>query len=303
MGKPEAYRLRGTMARMHVASLPTELRQRALSILGIADFEQKSILASDLIDFVAINNIAIDAVLTPTVAIPGRMSAPVLVPAGSTPRRSVHSRRGRATLIHAIAHIECNAINLALDAVWRFAGMPPDYYQDWARVASEEALHFKLLRGLLQHMGHDYGDFEAHDGLWDMVERTRGDVTARMALVPRTLEARGLDATPLIATKLQELAANPQRCDPHAADDAARACAILDIILRDEIGHVAIGNHWFGQLCAKTGLDPIAHYAQLLNTHQAPRLKAPFNLTARRKAGFSEQELDALLEQAVARTT
>lgn len=193
----------------------------------------------------------------------------------------MHTLDGRAALIHAICHIEFNAINLALDAVWRFVGMPEAYYRDWLRVAGEEAHHFSLLHAHLQTLGRRYGDFAAHDGLWTMCEKTAGDVTARMALVPRTLEARGLDATPLIQRKLRAV----------DTPDARAACDILDIILRDEIGHVAIGNHWYGWLCQRQGLEPVAHYQQLTITYQAPRLKGPFNLAARRRAGFTAQEM------------
>jgi len=195
--------------------------------------------------------------------------------------RSPFTREGRAALLHAVAHIEFNAINLALDAAWRFAGLPPAYYRDWLRVASEEALHFTLLRGHLRTLAHDYGDFDAHDGLWAMAERTAGDAVARMALVPRTLEARGLDATPPMQARLQR-----------AGD--LRAVEILDVILRDEIGHVAIGNRWYRWLCARDGLDAEAHFARLVQRHAAPRLRAPFNLAARRAAGFSDAELAAL---------
>ena len=192
---------------------------------------------------------------------------------------------GRAALIHAICHIEFNAINLALDAVWRFAGMPADFYRDWMRVAFEEAQHFTLLRDHLQTLGHHYGDFPAHDGLWEMCEKTRDDIVARMALVPRTLEARGLDATPLIQARLRKV----------GTPDALTACDLLDIILHDEIGHVTIGNHWYRWLCERDGLDPVAHYSVLVQRHRAPRLRPPFNETARRQAGFSAQELDYLL--------
>lgn len=176
-----------------------------------------------------------------------------------------------------------SAINLALDAVWRFPGLPEAYYRDWLRVASEEALHFNLLNAHLATLGYAYGDFDAHDGLWTMVEKTAHDVTARMALVPRTLEARGLDATPPMQAKLQR-----------AGD--ARAVEILDVILRDEIGHVAIGNHWFRWLCARDGLDPLAHYTVLAQRHGAPRLRPPFNLEARQAAGFTAAEIQALGE-------
>ena len=188
-------------------------------------------------------------------------------------------------LIHAIAHIEFNAINLALDAVWRFDGMPAQYYRDWLQVAAEEAKHFRLLRDHLRtHLGRDYGDYPAHQGLWTMCEKTAHDAVARMALVPRMLEARGLDATPQIQHKLRNV----------GAPDALAAVEILDIILREEVGHVAIGNHWYRWLCEREGLDPQAHYLELTRRYEAPRLKPPFNLRARRAAGFSQAEIDWL---------
>jgi uncharacterized ferritin-like protein (DUF455 family) len=202
------------------------------------------------------------------------------------PRRSPARPAGLAALLHAIAHIEFNAINLALDAVWRFEGMPAAFHHDWARVAAEEAFHFTLLADHLHALGHAYGDFDAHDGLWAMCEKTSADVVARMALVPRTLEARGLDATPQIQQKLRQVG-SPQ---------ALRAVEILDVILRDEVGHVAIGNHWYRWLCQRKGMDPVAHYAVLAQRHQAPRLHGPFNLRARRQAGFDDDELAALAQ-------
>ncbi|AMG89666.1 ferritin-like domain-containing protein [Bordetella bronchiseptica] len=215
--------------------------------------------------------------------LPGRPPAPQLVPPSQVRQRSVQSPEGRAALLHALAHIEFNAINLALDAVWRYGGLPDAYYLDWLKVAREEAYHFDLLNRHLSGLGHAYGDFPAHNGLWEMAEKTRADLLARLALVPRTLEARGLDASPLIRDKLA------------AAGDADGA-AILEIILRDEIGHVAIGNHWYKALCAQRGLDPVAQYAQLASRYGAPRLRGPFNLEARRAAGFDEDELRALLQ-------
>lgn len=212
---------------------------------------------------------------------PGRPLRPHLVPPKDVPSRTPFTVEGRAALLHAITHIELNAIDLALDAVWRFDGMPPVFYADWLRVASEEALHFCLLREHLQSLGFDYGDFDAHDGLWLMTQRTAGDVLARMALVPRTLEARGLDATPPLQAKFKR-----------AGDD--RAVEILGIILRDEIGHVAIGNRWYRWLCEQRGLDAVAHYAALAERHEAPRLRPPYNLDARRAAGFTSDELALL---------
>ena len=210
--------------------------------------------------------------------LPGRPMRPTLVGAKDVPTRSPFTLEGRAALLHAICHIEFNAINLALDAVWRFAGMPAAFYLDWLQVAAEEALHFRLLREHLRSLGHDYGDCLAHDGLWSMCAKTAGDIVARMALVPRTLEARGLDATPLIQDKLTR-----------AGD--LRAVEILNIILRDEVGHVAIGNRWFHHLCQARGLDAVSLYPQLVKQYEAPRLRPPFNEAARRAAGFTDEEL------------
>lgn len=222
--------------------------------------------------------------LTPDQAalMPGRPNRPRLVSATQVPARSPFTVDGRAALIHAICHIEFNAINLALDAAWRFAGMPSAFYFDWLKVAGEEALHFSLLRTHLQSLGWDYGDFDAHDGLWHMCDKTRDDILARMALVPRTLEARGLDATPLIQSKLT-------RAGDH------RAVEILDIILRDEVGHVAIGNRWFHHLCHERGVDAICLYPELVKRYEAPRMRPPFNEAARRAAGFTEAEMAFLL--------
>lgn len=219
-----------------------------------------------------------DGELTVTAAIPGRPERPELVPPRLVGRRSMVTVEGRAMLIHALAHIEFNALNLALDALWRFPGLPEAYYVDWLRVADEEALHFSMLAAHLQVLGFQYGDFPGHDSLWEMVEKTCGDVLARMALVPRTLEARGLDAIPPLRAKLAQ-----------AGDmDAAR---ILDRILSDEVGHVEIGNRWYNYLCQQRGLEPGPTYDELALRYEAPVLKGPFNVAARRLAGFTEAEL------------
>lgn len=213
--------------------------------------------------------------------LPGRPARPELIHPAKVPRRSPSKPEGLAALLHAIAHIEFNAINLALDAVWRFDAMPREFYLDWMRVAGEEAFHFTLLRDHLAELGYAYGDFAAHDGLWSMCEKTKGDIVARMALVPRTLEARGLDATPQIQEKLRRV----------NTPAALRAVEILDVVLRDEVGHVAIGNHWYKWLCARQGFDPVTLYPQLVERYAAPRLYPPFNEAARKRAGFSEAEL------------
>ncbi len=263
-----------------------ELRTRALQVLLIADPATKALAARALQEALSDPNTAsLDtaARLHTDAPLPGRPDRPRLMPALQVGSRSPFTVEGRAALLHAIAHIEFNAINLALDAVWRFPDMPRAFYLDWLKVAAEEAFHFTLLSEHLATLGRSYGDFDAHDGLWAMARRTDGDVLARMALVPRTLEARGLDATPPLQAKFAK-----------AGD--ARAVEILDIILRDEVGHVRIGNHWYRHLCRERGLDPVALYPQLVAQYQAPRLRPPFNLAARTDAGFSDEELAYLNE-------
>lgn len=225
------------------------------------------------------------ACLTENSLIPGRPVKPELVSPRVVKQRGAATIEGRAALIHALAHIEFNAINLALDVIWRFSGMPQEYYSDWLRVASEEALHFSLLSAHLQTMGYAYGDFPAHNGLWEMAEKTKDDLLARIALVPRTMEARGLDVSPPIRTRLAD------------AGDAAGA-EILDIILRDEIGHVAIGNRWYAWMCHQRGLEAESTYFGLLEKYDAPAIRRPINMEARRKAGFGETELSVLISWA-----
>jgi uncharacterized ferritin-like protein (DUF455 family) len=254
------------------------LRQLALEALAMPDPTAKVAAVRMLWRSAGELRLDTDAVLAEPEGLPGRPARPILVAPKDVPARSPYTPEGRAALLHAIAHIEFNAINLALDAVWRFAGLPADYYLDWLRVAAEEAEHHTLLADHLATMGHAYGDFPGHDGLWLMTWRTREDFIARMALVPRTLEARGLDATPPIQAKLRR-----------AGD--LRAVAILDVILRDEVGHVAIGNRWYRWACRREGLDPLALYPQLVARHQAPPLRPPLNREARLRAGFSEAEL------------
>lgn len=211
----------------------------------------------------------------------GRPDRPLLVAPKHMPRRDLNSPEGHAALFHALAHIEFNAINLALDAVQRFTDLPLAFYGDWLQVAAEEAHHFRLLNDHLAGLGSAYGDFPAHAGLWEMALRTAHDPLARMALVPRLMEARGLDVTPGIQRKLS------------GHGDRAGA-AILDIILRDEIGHVARGDHWFRFLCAQRGLEPEATYWHLTHQEGVPRPRPPFNEPARLHAGFSRAELAAL---------
>lgn len=215
------------------------------------------------------------------IAQPGQPSTLQLVDPKTVPRRRLGTAHGQAALLHALAHIEFNAINLAWDAVYRFRDLPRAYYDDWVRVAYEEAYHFSLLQAQLQAMSLDYGDLPAHNGLWEMALATDHDPLLRMALVPRLLEARGLDATPNLINRLKTQKNNP-------------LVSILDIILQDEIGHVAIGSHWFHYLCQQRGLPPESTFFQVLTKHFTGQLRPPFNYAARLAAGFSEAELAQL---------
>lgn len=212
---------------------------------------------------------------------PGRPQKPQLVAPRHLPKRSLHTEEGRAALLHSIAHIEFNAINLALDAVYRFRGLPRQYYGDWLRVAAEEAYHFQLINEFLKSIGYEYGDFSAHNGLWDMAMRTKDDVMVRMAIVPRVMEARGLDATPGIMEKFS------------AAGDE-EVVKILQIIMRDEIGHVEIGTRWFNYCCDKQKLPRQQAFEDLMRQYVKGRPKIPLHRSARISAGFTEAELEFL---------
>ncbi len=285
----------GLAESLHAAGLPldqphdppavraVELRAAALQLLAECDPQIKAESTIALKRQWDMRQLSLDSEmqLSSDAAIPGRPSSPELVSPRELERRPMNTLNGRATLMHALAHIEFNAINLALDAVWRFPDMPREFYADWLQVPAEEALHFTLLNSHLKTLGHVYGVFNAHNSLWEMAEKIRENVLARMALVPRTLEARGLDATPAVRAKLAQV-----------GDD--EAAAILDIILRDEVGHVAIGNRWFGWLCQQQAVEPLSTYRELARRYKAPVLKDPFNLEARRAAGFTEEELVAL---------
>ncbi len=262
----------------------TELRQAALEILAITDAQIKVGRVSQLFDEHQAQRItlnSLEVLSEQNLELPGRPSKPELIPPLLVPKRKMDTVEGRVSLLHSLAHIEFNAINLALDAIWRFSDMPQQYYEDWLKVAKEESYHFTIVNEYIQSFGFTYGDFPAHNSLWEMVERTKDAVIARMALVPRTMEARGLDAVPMIRDRFKQI-------------KEARAVEILEIILRDEVGHVAIGNQWFNFLCQKDNLSPISAYRDLARKYCAPKLRGPFNLEARRRAGFSEEELSLL---------
>jgi uncharacterized ferritin-like protein (DUF455 family) len=219
-----------------------------------------------------------DGVPPEPIGAPGRPARPRLVMPRDVPQRGLGSDEGRAALVHAVAHIEFNAINLAWDAVYRFPGMPDDYYRDWVSIAHDESRHFTMLSARLAQLGRAYGDFEAHNGLWEMAVKTAGSCLARMALVPRVLEARGLDVTPGMIARLRSV-----------GDDAT--AGILEIILREEVPHVAAGTRWFRWCCGREGRDPEASFVELLREYVPTGLRGPFNLDARRAAGFADNEL------------
>ncbi|VAW93069.1 FIG00005326: uncharacterized protein [hydrothermal vent metagenome] len=212
---------------------------------------------------------------------PGLPDAVELVMPQKLTNRSVHNKEGHAALIHSICHIEFNAINLALDAVYRFRDMPKQYYEDWLKVAAEEAYHYTILEQHLMSLDYHYGDFKAHNGLWRMALETAHDPLIRMALVPRVLEARGLDVTPSIVKKLHYIKDN-------------EAIRILDIIFQDEIGHVAIGTKWFHFLCDERKVDRHETFLALMNQYLKGKIHGPYHQDARKKAGFTDAELQYL---------
>ncbi len=209
---------------------------------------------------------------------PARPARPELkAPREMPKRRAARTRAARIALVHALAHIELNAIDLAWDIVARFTHerLPRAFYDDWVAVAAEEAKHFSLLTARLADLGAAYGDLPAHDGLWEAAEATADDLAARLAVVPLVLEARGLDVTPAMIERL------------HAAGDA-KSAAILELIYREEIGHVAAGRRWFEYVCGRRGLDPESTYHGLVRARFKGTLKPPFNTTARDQAGLRE---------------
>jgi uncharacterized ferritin-like protein (DUF455 family) len=265
--------------------MPGDLHAAARACLELTDPDAKLAAARALADGLASGRLQPRPQAHPTLDVPplqpGRPERPRLVAPRALAARGFGTPAGRAAFVHAIAHIEFNAINLACDAAWRFRGLPDAYYADWIGVAADEARHFALLRARLRELGHDYGDFDAHDGLWEMAERTAHSCLARMALVPRVLEARGLDVTPGMIVRLRAV----------GDEDTVR---ILELILREEIGHVAAGSRWFRWCCARAGVDPHATFTGLLREHARGALRGPFNRAARTDAGFDAMEQAAI---------
>ena len=253
-----------------------DLAQRCIEAIDPAE---KVRLTQRACALVQRNEITLDTLFAPQpISEPGRPSLPIHVDPATVPRRKLGSAEGRAAFLHALAHIEFNAINLAWDAVYRFRDLPRQYYLDWARVAGEEAYHFQLLRDRLGELGYDYGSFTAHNGLWETARKTAHDVMVRMALVPRVLEARGLDVTPGMIGRLR-----------HAGD--IRSAEILEIILRDEIHHVAFGTHWFSYLCAQRQWDRESTFERLVREYVTGRGPRGIDRILRAAAGFSEREM------------
>ncbi|PNS09602.1 ferritin-like domain-containing protein [Solilutibacter silvestris] len=264
----------------------SDLHAAAKAVLDCGDIEGKPRVARAMAAAFVRGELAASDTSPPpeAIAMPGRPRTPKLVHPRELPRRGFGSTEGRAAFIHAVAHIEFNAIDLACDAIYRFRDMPADYYTDWAMVAADEARHFMMLRERLRAFGHDYGDFDAHNGLWEMAEKTAHDGLARMALVPRVLEARGLDVTPGMIVKLRAL-----------GDDAT--VGILEIILREEIAHVAAGSRWYRWHCERAGVEPRMRFRELLKAYASGVLRKPFNIEARAQAGFDPEELESLLAE------
>ena len=263
--------------------IASQLFDAAHACLQAAAIEDKLALTFAAAEAFAAGELPVphDALPPEPIRMPGRPERPRLVHPRALPKRGFGTREGLAAFVHAVAHIEFNAIDLAWDAVYRFRGMPPAFYADWVAVANDEARHFNLLRARLRDLGRDYGDFDAHHGLWEMAEKTAHDGLARMALVPRVLEARGLDVTPGMIVKLRAL-----------GDDAT--ADILAVILEEEVAHVAAGSHWFRWYCARAGIAPEPRFRELLAEYARAVLHGPFNIDARAAAGFSEDELAAL---------
>jgi uncharacterized ferritin-like protein (DUF455 family) len=196
-------------------------------------------------------------------------------------QRKPGTREGRAIFLHAIAHIEFNAINLALDAIYRFRNLPSDYYRDWLSVAEEETQHHHLVIERLSELGYKYGDFPVHNGLWDIARRTDSDLISRLAMVPCVFEARGLDVAPPMIKKLIAVG------DPKSAE-------ILQLILDQEVAHVAIGLRWYRYACGQQGVDPLDRFIELIGEYLPGRPQGPFNFHHRRLAGFSSEWMNRL---------
>jgi len=280
----EAGRDPGTRA--HVSGMkdigpsqPQSLFEAAIGVLSAAEPALKVARTADAVANWRSGALTLDdARATALPDRPSRPARPQLVAPQAVTRRRLGSATGRAAFVHAIAHIELNAIDLAWDCVARFRDRPREFYDDWVAVAGDEARHFTALQERLVELGASYGDFDAHDGLWEMAAKTSGDLVARLAMVPRVLEARGLDVTPGMIERLR------------SAGDT-RTAGILEMILREEIAHVAAGSRWFRHACQQRGLAPEPTFRETVLRYWTGKLPVPTNLADRRRAGFSDDEL------------
>ena len=257
-----------------------ELRAQCLKALAADDLNQKLNQVQAIYESFKSHQIKIDAKadIKHTYHLPGAPPKPDIVAPRLVEKRSASTQHGKLIFIHALAHIEFSAINLALDIIWRFKNLPEQFYSDWLQIAYEEQAHFNLLNSYLKKFGLAYGSFNAHNSLWEMAERTSHDLIHRLALIPRTMEARGLDVTPPIIEKFRQ-----QRDDDIAA--------ILQTIYEEEIRHVSIGNIWYRWACDTQKLDPHETYKNLLATYDIELNYQKLNKEARYKAGFLKEEL------------
>jgi uncharacterized ferritin-like protein (DUF455 family) len=258
--------------------MDSNLYVRARQLLLISDQEEKCQGSFDLFEDWQQERLSLEVRELPPLEEAGWPARLEKVPPRRLSKRGSHSQEARGALIHALAHIEFSAINLALDAVWRFRQMPAAFAGDWLQVAYEEAIHFRLLRDRLHAHGLTYGDFPVHLSLWETAVKTANDPLLRMALIPRALEARGLDVTPGMMARFR------------SAGDVETVAA-LERILQDEVGHVAAGSRWFHYLCEERGLEPESTYFALLDEHFSAAVRCPLHREARLQAGFSESEL------------
>ncbi len=260
-----------------------ELRTWAFKTWKLNSYQQKISafnLGSELNSNLNFSHIDISLILDKSLLNAGQPNLNI-VNHKNVPKRGINNNDGKAAMLHALAHIEFNAVNLALDAIWRFENMPVNYYLDWFKVCTEEAKHFYLLNEYLKTLNTEYGKLSVHSGLWDMAVKTKDNLLARLAMVPRTLEARGLDMAPVIYEKLLQIK------DEKGAE-------ILAIILHDELEHVIIGNKWFEYLCSKENLDPVNTYAEFTVKYGGPNPAKPINQLGRFNAGFYPQEIQDL---------
>lgn len=264
------------------------LAPRTVAILETADPAEKARLARAVAAAWRAGEIAEVGTARPP-ARPARPARPELKRATEVPKRKItRGTAGRGALLHALAHIELNAIDLAADILARFTqeDLPRQFYDDWLTVADEEGKHFLLLAERLAALDFTYGDLPAHDGLWQAAEETAHDLLARLAVVPLVLEARGLDVTPVMIAKLQKV-------------EDWESAAALQVIYDEEIGHVGFGKRWFDHLCARRGLDVGETWQTLVRRHFRGQLKPPFNEAAREAAGLPADFYAALAAEAV----